>query len=235
MAQGDVLQIDVKIQIDGDGKIRLVNADSDCPGCCGCTDDLTGRCSNCDDITPDVYRVIFSIILACGCYEMRDEPGRYLSYTLNFNPNSAFDLHRIPGTGNNRCQWSYGDHAGAADPPLTVDWSVYDNALCAGASLASRTNVAVTLLFNKEPTQHNLYMAFPANYVIGSTGFGGLQVLFVDCQDSNTNGIDQLCATVPSFVNDSVSCGGDPNTACILFGANATLAATGGAATVVCP
>jgi len=36
MAQGDVLQIDDKIQIDGDGKIRLVDADSDCPDCCGC-------------------------------------------------------------------------------------------------------------------------------------------------------------------------------------------------------
>ena len=233
MAQGDVLQIDDKIQIDGDGKIRLVDADSDCPDCCGCTDDLTGSCSNCDDITPDIYRVTFSGISVCGCYQ--NLAGHYVSYSLNFNINSGFDLHRITGTGTDRCQWSYGQHAGAGDPAITVDFDVYDNASCAGTPLASRTNRAAGITINKAGTTHDLFVSLDDSYTIGSTGYGGQGTfLFYDIQNSNTNGADQLCATVPAFTNDSAVVGDCGSSTPPILGANARFAGYGGTATVVC-
>lgn len=217
MAQGDVLQIDNVIQLDGDGKIRLVDADSDCPACCdSCTAvDPGDECTNCDDVTPTQYQATFSEINTCPCTEIPGE-SEYLKITLNFNINDTYTISK-----DGSCAWG---------PTVigTVDWSTHDNSDCSDAANDSGTEDAVLVL-------GNFATFWQLIVTVGSftpTGLGSITLsLFQDRVTQNTDGGgNKLCATVPLFTNTPTVIGDclatDP--------ANQKSATYGGTATVVC-
>jgi len=218
MAQGDVfIDGDGKIGIDATGKIRLVDASSDCPDCCGCTASGTS-CGNCDDVTPSQYEVTFSSITACSCF---NAGGRYHNYTLSTAINGT---HTLTQVGGSSCKWqkiitngiantSYGS-PGSADPTCTT------------VDRVDTQNINIDL--NRNPSGWVLEVySDPILYVTGSAATVTFYLFSDTSISSDTSGADELCATISATATSALaSCGSS-------FGGGFE-AATGGTGTLVC-
>jgi len=211
MAQGDVLQIDDKIQIDGDGKIRLVDADSDCPDCCGCTPSAAS-CTHCYDVTPSQYQVTFSGVTDCGCHNGVDVDYRQITYNTNLN--DTFTLSQ----GSAACQWSIT----LTNAITSQDYS--SDATCT-TTYGPPVDSDIIITLTKLGTTWTLTV---------QNDFGRRYTFFSDTQTATIDGAgDQVCATVPAFANDYKSDGTGTHECGDRDGA-INVAAEDGTATVVC-
>jgi len=196
MAQGDVfIDGDGKIGIDATGKIRLVDASSDCPTCCGCTASGTS-CTHCDDTTPSQYTVTFSGVTICtGCVQDQNT-GSYinLSYNGGFNLNGTFTL-----TQNTSCVWE-----STRVNALTME--AFSDSGCT-TSTQGPTTSDLTIRLSRGATAWDLTVSTDG-FGIGPEGeaASGAFADFSVAADTDGGG-NQLCATVPSFTNENTGSG----------------------------
>ena len=213
MAQGDVhIDGDGKVSLDATGKVRLHDAGSDCPECCGgCTASGVGTCSNCDDITPVQYDATISSHVMCRCvyYAGAVDVDIFLNFAINAK-------HTLTRTGFSSCTWrktvangaTYRDHTSTDGTCTTVG--------------AGPLNYDVKIDLRRVAGTWRLFVYID----LGSTVF---YIYDSGLVASNTDGLTELCATVPSLPSTYVvsNCGTNPGGTTWIVGYN-------GAATVVC-
>jgi|14_taG_2_1085336.scaffolds.fasta_scaffold06440_3 hypothetical protein len=213
MAQGDVLlNDDGAIALDATGKIRLVDASSDCPDCCGCAAGVD--CQHCDDGSPAEYQVTFSGVQLCGCVSYG---GGWIDYTLSETINGTFTLTQ------GVCVW-------AKTISNMMSATRYDS--CGGSITHTSTSDVVITLEPSGAVGSATWELYAQAAGLG-LGFAPDLWLFVGEVSQTVTAGDNICLTIPAIDNiPTVS--GDCGTLFAGDAGNDYYATYDGSATVVC-
>lgn len=182
--------------------------------CCGCTESASA-CTNCDDITPTQYTVVFSGTNICDSCDLDEVGSEYFegSYINSFLLNSSHVLDQTATP----CFWQK-DYSASYVYKFT---SYAGDSTCTTVSYTTDFNIRIEL--TRTATEWTLQA------VVYRTGIGVVGRLFSGTVAANTSGGgDQLCATVPVVSNGYTAgqCGDND-------GGNRKFA-TGGSATITC-
>lgn len=215
MAQGDILRLsNGKIALNATGKIRLLDAYSDCPDCCGgCTDSATS-CSNCSGITPTTVNVLFNSGMSlCSC---SDPTGGADDVKATWTSGNVINSTTHTLTQTSSCTWQL-EIEDAID---VKSYNTTDGSCDAAYIDVDRSNDDLIIKLER-------YYNGPGDvdWVLSvyNEQSNPAVSLFRDIRNTS----DESCDAWPGFTNDNSSCTGS--------NANGIIAATGGGATVSCP
>jgi len=184
MAQGDVfIDGDGKIGIDATGKIRLVDASSDCPDCCGCTDD-GADCTHCDDVDPSQYEVTFDSVETC--LPQCEVTAEWL-WASGYSDATINTAHTLTQKAGSNCTWEK-VISGA------IRYNDTSSNGCGGTGSTDVSTGTLTIQLVRSSTTWTLRVF---------SSYLSLNGIFSDTQNEVSTG---ECATVPSFTNDQTQC-----------------------------
>jgi len=226
MAQGDVfIDGDGKIGIDATGKIRLVDASSDCPDCCGsCTRTTGTNCSNFADGGVGnkavlEYDITFSGITLCDCGD--DGSSEQFKATSTTTPLNAKFRVTLGGIS---CFWGNGLAS------ETAEIKRYTTTGCTTVSNTYNVSMQLYLKYNSTPKEWEIILYTTSIGLDSSRGW-----LFHGTVAANLDGGgDPLGGTVPAISDDNTGKCFDVKSYSIPGSDGGYVLGYGGSATVVC-
>lgn len=203
--------------------------------CCGGCITSADGCSQCDDLTPRQYDFTFSGITECpGCFTV-DGVDFQVEFINGFNPNSTFRLTQtadgdgIPTSGEVPCGWRYE----SSGDVIRIRQYISSDGSCSPLDITIDLKIRISLFLNVSTWE--LYAGTPVG--TGVYELSNSADIFCSTAAVNTDGADQLCATLPSFTSNLATCGNTADDDCPAVGGGGVddpILATGGSATGVC-